>query len=130
MASYTENLEKIKNAVYGEQVRGAIHDTIEQIGKAVCGLDILLAGQPQSVSSETGVNVTFTVTAIGNSLSYQWQSKTGGNWANSGLTGNATKTLTVPVTTQRNGAQFRCVITDSNSNTVTSDVAVLTVTGG
>ena len=35
MATFEENLTRIKHATYGEEVRTAIHDSIEMSGEAV-----------------------------------------------------------------------------------------------
>ena len=43
------------------------------------------------------------------------------------MTGSQTATLSVEVTEGRNGYQFRCVVTDKKSNSVTSSAATLKV---
>ena len=86
--------------------------------------------QPTDVSVANGDSAIFTVVAEGNNLSYQWQvsSSNGANWGDTALDGNKTATLTVsPVGTVLNGRLYRCVVTDSTGNTVTSDAAKLTV---
>ncbi len=62
-------------------------------------------------------------------MTYQWQvSKNGGqSWSNTDLSGNTTATLKVVGSEAVNGYQFRCVIKDTNGNTVTSNAAKLTV---
>ena len=88
-----------------------------------------ISGQPADVTAEEGSNVKFTVTASGEGLKYQWQtSKDGGkSWVNSGMTGYSTSTLTVNAILDRNGYKFRCIVTDKNNKTATSNVATLTV---
>ena len=87
--------------------------------------------QPKSQSAEAGATVKYTVGATGAGLTYQWQvSKDGGKtWSNSAMTGSKTATLSVEVTEGRNGYQFRCVVTDKKSNSVTSSAVTLTVLG-
>ena len=89
----------------------------------------VITEQPVSTLAFLGDTVEFTVTAIGDGLSYQWQSRinSSGAWGDSDLTGNKTDTLTVPVTAIRNGAQFRCVVTNSFGSTQ-SDAATLSLT--
>ncbi len=94
---------------------------------------IEITSQPADVTAEIGTDATFTVAATsvnGLALSYQWQYQNVGssNWKNSSQTGSRTTTLTVPVTEARNGQKYRCVITDENGNTLTSDAATLTAT--
>ncbi len=88
-----------------------------------------LIRQPESQTASKGETVKFTVTATGEGLSYQWQycSAKGSKWYNSGMTGSKTATLTVAATTARNGQKYRCVVSDADGNTLTSDVAMLTV---
>ncbi len=85
--------------------------------------------QPAAKSVSAGTTAKFTVKAVGSGLTYQWQVWTPDKqtWTNSGLTGNKTKTLSVAATAARNGYKFRCVITDSKGNKVTSSAAALTV---
>ena len=87
--------------------------------------------QPKSTYVKTGVNTKFTVAATGAGLTYQWQYRTSstGTWKATTLSGAKTATLTVPGAVSRNGYQYRCVITDANGNTVTSNAATLTVFG-
>ena len=88
-----------------------------------------ITSQPESKTVAVGENAAFKVVATGSDLKYQWQVKTSeaGKWANSGMTGATTNSITVRGTAARNGYQYRCVITDGNGNKVTSESAVLTV---
>ncbi|MBR6628065.1 MAG: immunoglobulin domain-containing protein, partial [Lachnospiraceae bacterium] len=90
---------------------------------------VTITGQPESKTVQAGENATFTVTASGSGLKYQWQLKKPGidGWMNSGMTGATTGSITVQGTTARNGYQYRCVLTDGSGNQVTSSGAELTV---
>jgi len=90
---------------------------------------IVIQTQPSDITAEIGTTALFSVTASGSGLKYQWQtSKDGGNsWVNSGMQGYNTNTLSVPVTPERNGYRFRCVLTDEEDNEEYSDVAALFV---
>lgn len=93
--------------------------------------------QPVSVSVCAGVNTSFSVTATGAQLKYQWQVSTnsGATWTNitnGGVyTGTTTALLTLTgVTVALNGNQYRCVLnagcilpTTVNSTAVTLTVA-------
>ncbi|MCD7922028.1 MAG: immunoglobulin domain-containing protein, partial [Clostridiales bacterium] len=94
------------------------------------GLAITL--QPSDYTGEEGSTATFTVEADGTGLTYQWQYKSPGGtmWHDSGMTGAATATLSVPITAARDGQQYRCIVTDENGNSATSDAATLTVSDG
>ncbi|MFN8242995.1 MAG: M36 family metallopeptidase [Ferruginibacter sp.] len=92
-----------------------------------------ITGQPFSASVCAGGNTSFTVTATGNSLSYQWQESTngGGSWnniSNGGVySGATTVTLTLTgITAGMNSYQYRCVVSSACSP-LNSNAAVLTV---
>ncbi|MBR5659914.1 MAG: hypothetical protein IKX10_11015 [Lachnospiraceae bacterium] len=87
--------------------------------------------QPANKSVTAGTTAKFTVAATGTgTLTYQWQSRknSSATWSNSGQSGAKTATLSVSVISGLNGWQFRCIVTDGNGQTVTSNAATLTVT--
>jgi len=89
---------------------------------------LTITAQPKSVTRTAGETATFTVSATGNGLTYQWQYKTvGGSWRNSTTGGCNTATLSVGAVEARSGYQYRCVVTDAGGATVTSVAATLTV---
>lgn len=88
------------------------------------------AGQPQSTSVTVSNDATFTVSAIisdNTTLSYQWQKKnTFGTFQN--IVGETTDTLIVPsVALTDDQSEYRVVITSIYGQSITSDVATLTV---
>jgi hypothetical protein len=87
--------------------------------------------QPQSVTIANGATAQFNVLAVGRGLTYQWYYSTtqGETWSVSSIDGNTTDTLSVQAKASRNGQMYRCVVTDANSETVTSEAATLTVEG-
>ena len=85
-------------------------------------------GLPADVIQAVGTTATFSVTATGAGLKYQWQSLSGdGEWANTTLSGAKTAKLSVPVTTARDGTYYRCVVTDSKGTQMISSYAKLAV---
>ena len=91
----------------------------------------VITKQPLDVTAAPNTTVTYSVTATGTGLSYEWQVKLtpGSDWdsiTNSAFKGINTATLTVPVVAWRDGYQFRCVVTNS-AGTVNSNAAKLTV---
>ena len=90
---------------------------------------LVILSQPQDVSGAAGETVTVSVAAQGEGLTYQWQYCQPGKtmWYNSGMTGNKTDTLEIPVMAKRDGQSYRCVITDGAGNSVTSEAATLSV---
>ena len=88
-------------------------------------LDITL--QPRDCTGTVGSPATFTVEANGTGLSYQWQVKRDGDWTDSTDAGASTATLSVEVTADKNGNQYRCIVTDVAGNEAPSSIATLTV---
>ena len=78
-----------------------------------------ISTQPQSASVQTGAAATFTVTAAGTGLSYQW------NRDSTATTGATSASYTVPnVGYLDNGAKFTVVVTNTDGS-VTSSTALL-----
>ncbi|MBQ6116850.1 MAG: leucine-rich repeat domain-containing protein, partial [Oscillospiraceae bacterium] len=71
--------------------------------------------QPTDFTGPVGATATFHVEATGTGLTYQWQYKSAkdGKWYNASATGYNTDTMSIKVTTARNGMQFRCKVTDA-----------------
>lgn len=83
--------------------------------------------QPGDQNTSVGQDASFSVTASGTSLSYQWQRSTNGGTIFADLTGanNATLTRTA-VTLADNGHLFRVMVSNS-AGSATSNAALLTV---
>ena len=86
--------------------------------------------QPSDLRAKSGTTGIISITAAGNGLSYQWQyQKTGSSeWTDSTAKSAKTETFSVNVRSEINGYKYRCRVTNSNGNTVTSNVVTLTVT--
>lgn len=96
------------------------------------GIEFAITQHPIDMTVHSTNSVNFHVTAIGDGLTYQWQYKnTTGTWKNSSsTTGYNTDTLTVAGmsgNTNRDGYEYRCVVTDSSGSVLTSNAAKLTV---
>ena len=90
-----------------------------------------ITSQPENVTcTNVGEMAVFTVEATGMGLKYQWQVFKDGEWTSCSMNDGAkTKTLTIEAKESRNGLKYRCIITDSNGATVTSNEAYLKITG-
>lgn len=91
---------------------------------------ISISGQPQAQTIIEGQTATYSITAsiTSGSLNYQWQRSqdSGGNWSTLvGATAASYTTNAMPFPTVNN--QYRCVLSNSNAISVTSDAANLTV---
>jgi gliding motility-associated-like protein len=137
----------IPGAVSSDYTPGALTQTtqyLRQVTSGVCGANNSIAISatilPPTATSDpadaivcAGTNTSFTVTATGNSLGYQWQVNTGSGWTSviNGLqyTGVLTSTLNVLAPAfAMNGYQYRCIVGGSCAPVmVTSNPATLTV---
>ena len=123
-----------KVARHGYQYRCKITDSAGSVTYSDAAVLTIKSGpiitdQTESKTAVVGENVTFKVTATGNGLKYQWQWRKNDSvkWASTTVEGNKTASIKVPVTKERNGYQYRCVITDANNISITSDPVTLTV---
>ena len=91
----------------------------------VAPVELKITSQPQDVMVKAGTTANFNIKAQGEGLKYQWQvsSSNGERWGNTSLAGNKTTTLTFTVLSNYEGRLFRCIVTDKNGNTVTSNAA-------
>jgi hypothetical protein len=87
----------------------------------------------QATTSTAAASANLTVSATsdgGAAVSYQWQSSldAGTNWAN--VTNATTSTLSLTgLTTADNGTRYRVLASATGASTITSQSAILTVTG-
>ncbi|MCU1257635.1 MAG: hypothetical protein JWO80_520, partial [Bryobacterales bacterium] len=85
---------------------------------------------PSNAAVSVGKAATFTVSASGSALTYQWQSKPGTSSIFANIQGATSASYTtLPASTSDNGTQFLCIVSNS-AGTATSSPATLTVTTG
>ena len=83
-----------------------------------------ITAQPQNYTGAVNTTATLAVTATGSNLKYQWQVNTGAGWKNVTSAGYNKASMSVTLTSARNGYQYRCIVTNS-SGSVTSDAATI-----
>ena len=86
--------------------------------------------EPQDTTVRITSMASFTVSAEGEGLSYQWQISTDGGETWTELEGETAATLRVPGTEENNGSQYRCIVTNRHGVSASSGAATLTVNGG
>ena len=91
-----------------------------------------ITAQPENRTICENGNTTFSVTATGTSLTYQWQENTGSGFNNitdGGVYSNATTSILSisGASMSYNNYAYRCLVTESNICTTTSAEATLTV---
>ena len=110
---------------------GAAADITSTHGELTVLRVISIQTQPNSTAVIEGGTGTFTIVASITSgvLEYQWQKSvnSGANWSNINGANSATYTTPATVYPTTPSEQFRCVLTNANATTLTSDAATLTV---
>lgn len=87
----------------------------------------LMVSGPEDFYGAAGENATFTVSADGAVSKYQWQykSETATSWSKAA--NGTTDTLVFGIADGKDKNQYRCIITDTEKNTVTTKYATLYV---
>ncbi len=120
------NIETADEANYSVQVTGTCSSVVSNAAPLIVNDNAVIAVQPVNVTRCEGLTATFTVTASGTGLSYQWR-KGGANLSNGGnISGVSTTTLTLNNVATADEGNYDVVITGLCSN-VTSAIAVLAV---
>ncbi len=126
------NCDSIKDVYFGGNSTQWSEIAIKSYNEPLTGANIhyssapaKIVSNPADVTTIAGVTASFTVAVTGDVTSYQWQVKIpGGEWANCDC--NAA-TLEFTAEDSMNGNQYRCIVTDVDRNTVSSEAATLTV---
>ncbi|MEO7445436.1 MAG: T9SS type A sorting domain-containing protein [Ferruginibacter sp.] len=127
-------LTGVTAAMSGNQYRLVVFATCNPAGinsnAAVLTVNtpVTITNQPQGTAVCGGQNATFSVTASGTGLTYQWQVSTdaGATWTNIAGATSATLTLNA-VTIGMNGYQYRVVLNGACTTNLNSSAATLTV---
>jgi hypothetical protein len=69
----------------------------------------------------------FSVTALGEGLTFQWQVYSNGTWKNSGATGSTTNQIAFKITSSHSGMKYRCIVKDKYGQTITSNAASVVI---
>lgn len=94
----------------------------------VCAKPVI-SSQPKSALYVAGKTATFTVSASGSGLKYQWETLPVGatSWIKTSLGGATTNKLSFEASMGLSGRKYRCVVTDQYGGSKTSSAATLTV---
>jgi len=84
--------------------------------------------QPQDVNAKADSAASFSITAKGEQLSYQWQYRMSdsSDWKN--ISGGTSNSVQVTIPASWNGAHVRCVVTDKKGVKLNSRAATIKVT--
>ena len=85
-----------------------------------------ILSHPENYEGIENDKVTFRVMAEGPGLAYRWQlsDNNGKTWYYSSITANS---YTTTLTSSSNGRYVRCIVTDENGHSVTSEIATMTI---
>lgn len=85
-----------------------------------------IVSQPEDVTAENGYTATFTIKANGNKLTYLWQTKNEkGIWTD--INKESSPELSLAIFDGMNENVYRCIVTDKNGESVTSEEVQLFV---
>jgi hypothetical protein len=88
----------------------------------------VITSQPQSVTLCVGSSNTFSVTATGTAVTYQWQVSTDGGVTYNNIAGaNSAGYLLSGITAGMNNNRYRCIVSGTCTPAATSAAAILTV---
>lgn len=86
-----------------------------------------IISQPEAVTAENGYTAVFSIEAQGNKLSYLWQAKNDKDmWTD--INKESSPELSLTVYDGMNESFYRCIVTDKNGESITSDEVQLFVT--
>ena len=113
--------------LYRCKVTGNGMTVISKAAKITVEDSFAITAQPQDYTGAVGGVATFTVKATGTGLTYKWQysDNNGGKWTDSAS--NTSATATCKITAARDGRLYRCIVTDANGNSLTTNTAKLIV---
>ena len=126
----SSSMSKVVGDWNGWKIRCKISDSQGNVSTTAVSLlhvsEIRINSQPSDIAVAEGKQATWKVVAQGDNLNYQWQYKSSPNaiWTNFQSATESSMTKTVG---KWNGWQIRCLITDSNGISKTSDVATIYV---
>lgn len=117
--------------IYRSDMAGYIYEHHSKYTRAVV-VDVVnrneaeITKQPQNITAANGSGYSFSVSAKGDGLTYQWYRKLTGASSFSVFSGYTSSSCSGSASSAVNGAQFYCIVRDKYGNTVTSETVKLT----
>lgn len=86
-------------------------------------LPLSIISQPESIACDIGDDITFSLKARGDGITYQWQysDNNGKTWSDSRSKGRSSSTLYLTISSYVSKCIYRCCLTDKYGNTAVSD---------
>ena len=130
----TITISNINPSLNGYQYHVIVNNTCSAIGAVSTAATLLvlnatsISNQPSDVSTCNNTAASFSTNANGTNISYQWQMSTDGGITFTDIAGETSSSLSLAtVTSSMNNNKYRVVITSASCNTITSNVATLSV---
>ncbi len=86
-----------------------------------------ITAQPENKKVVVNKTATFTISAQGTGLTYQWYEQAKGSTAWTPISGTTSDELTITAVADMDGNKYRCEVTGEGNQTVTSNAGTLTV---
>ncbi len=103
------------------------HSVKSRVAKVRVTPPITIISQTQEVTVRAGKSATFSVSATGRGLTYQWLYKKAGQTTWNQWKGKTTASITVVSNATWNGMLVQCIITDQNGYTLNSNNIKVTI---
>ena len=128
-ADYTiSNTQVANGGAYQVVITGTCNTITSSCVDLVVNTLPAISAQPQNASVCVGGSNTFSVTATGTGIGYQWQLSTDGGTTYNNIGGATSSSYTVSAATiGMNGNRYSCVVTGTCAPAATSSAAILTV---
>lgn len=118
----------LNNNRYRAVVTGQCGSAVSNAAQLTVQTVPAISAQPQSATLCLGSNATFSATASGTGIGYQWQLSTDGGTIYNNITSATNASLTVnSITTAMNNNRYRVVVSGTCPSPATSSAAILTV---
>ena len=111
----------------GQQYRCVVSNALGSVTSESATLSVwIIRTQPKDYMGAVNSKATFSISAQGEDLRYQWQysDDNGETWVNSSVKSDVYNTT---LTAARDGRLVRCIVTDQNGTSVASDSAAMRI---
>ena len=112
--------------VVTDQYGNSVTSDIATISMEAAPVELAITKQPASVTAGDGEVVSVSVTAQGDGLTYVWYYRNAGK-TKFNLSSSTTDTYSMVMNSTRAGRQVYCVVTDQYGESVTSDIATISM---
>ena len=121
------NVSYLDAASYSVIVSNNVGNTATSASAVLTVREPIINSQPTSKTNIAGQDTSFTVGAIGSSLTYTWKKGTNVLTDGGNISGSTAATLSISGVSQANAGSYSVVVTSASGTNVTSSTVTLTV---